>query len=44
VLGLYKFNELLKVQREIRTALLSANTAQAEIAKALQVDGGQLAG
>jgi hypothetical protein len=44
VLVLSKFNELLKVQREIRTALLSANTAQAEIAKALQVDGGQLAG
>ena len=36
VLVLSKFNELLKVQREIRAALLSANAAQFEIAKALQ--------
>ena len=36
VLVLSKFNELLKVQREIRAALLSANVAQSEIAKALQ--------
>ena len=36
VLVLSKFNELLKIQREIRAALLSANAAQFEIAKALQ--------
>jgi len=36
VLVLSKFNELLKVQRAIHAALQSANTAQAEIAKALQ--------
>jgi uncharacterized protein YacL len=36
VLVLSKFNELLQVQREIRAALLSANVAQSEIAKALQ--------
>jgi hypothetical protein len=36
VLVLSKFNELLKVQREIRAALLSANATQSEIAKALQ--------
>ena len=36
VLVLSKCNELLKVQREIRAALLSANVAQSEIAKALQ--------
>jgi hypothetical protein len=35
-LVLSKFNELLKVQREIRAALLSANAARSEIAKALQ--------
>ena len=43
VLVLSKFNELLKIdreimkdQREVRAALLSANAAQSEIAKALQ--------
>jgi apolipoprotein N-acyltransferase len=36
VLVLSKFNELLKSQREIRAALLSANAARSEIAKALQ--------
>ena len=36
VLVLSKLNELLQVQREIRAALLSANVAQSEIAKALQ--------
>lgn len=35
-LVLSKFNELLKLQREIRAALLSANAAQSEIAKVLQ--------
>ena len=36
VLVLSKFNELLKVQREIRAALLSASAARSEITKALQ--------
>jgi hypothetical protein len=43
IIVLSKFNELLKIdreimkdQREIRAALLSANAAQSEIAKALQ--------
>src|SRR5436309_191488 len=31
-----KFNELLKLQREILVALLSANAARAEMTKALQ--------
>ena len=36
VLVLSKFNELLKIQREIRAALLSASAARSEITKALQ--------
>ena len=38
VLVLSKFNELLKVQREIRAALLSANVVELEIAKASMVN------
>jgi len=36
IIVISKFNDLLTVQREIRAALLSANAAQSEIAKALQ--------
>jgi hypothetical protein len=36
VLVLSKFNDLLKAQRQIHRALLAANDARAEIAKALQ--------
>jgi hypothetical protein len=36
VLVLSKFNDLLKTQRQIHRALLAANDARAEIAKALQ--------
>jgi len=43
ILVLIKFNDLLKAQCAIHRALLAANTVRDELAKALQVDRGQLA-